>query len=168
MTDRFEILADASRRAQRYLAEIDERPVAPDSESLEALAGFDEPLPDCPSDLAATIAMLDTLGAPATVASSGGRYFGFVAGATLPAALAASWLISAWDQNAALPVISPIAAKLHDVVGGWLVDLLSLPGGTETAFVTGTTVGNAACLAAARDQQLAAAGWDAPSRGLFG
>ena len=158
MTDRLELLADASRRAQRYLAEVDDRPAAPDDAALDALDGFDEPLPYGPTDPAETIAMLDTLGAPATVASTGGRYFGFVNGGTLPTALAASWLVSAWDQNAALPVMSPTAAKLRGVVGGWLVDLLGLPGGTETAFVTGATVANASCLAAARDHQLAAAG----------
>ncbi len=96
------------------------------------------------------------------------RYFGFVNGATYPVALGSSWLVSAWDQNTALPVMSPVAAKLHDVVEGWLVDLLGLPAGTGVAFVTGATVANASCLAAARDALLAELGWDVQSDGLFG
>ncbi len=112
--------------------------------------------------------LLDTAGSPATVASTGARYFGFVTGATYPVALASSWLSSAWDQNAALPVMSPVVATLHDVVAGWLVDLLRLPAGTGVAFVTGATVANAAGLAAGRDAVLAQLGWDAQADGLFG
>jgi glutamate/tyrosine decarboxylase-like PLP-dependent enzyme len=102
------------------------------------------------------------------VATAGRRYFGFVNGATYPVALASSWLVSTWDQNTALPVMSPVAAKLHDVVRGWLVDALHLPADTGVAFVTGATVANASCLAAARDALLARLGWDVQSDGLFG
>ena len=100
--------------------------------------------------------------------STGPSYFGFVNGATFPVALGAAFLADAWDQNAALPVMSPVAAKLYDVSARWLLDALQLPDGTDVAYVTGATVANASCLAAARDAQLAAAGWDAPTRGLFG
>ena len=133
-----------------------------------ALAAFDEPLPEVGAGERETLARLDQVGSPATVATTGRRYFGFVNGATLPVALASSWLVSAWDQNAALPVMSPVAAKLHDVVRGWLVDALHLPPETGVAFVSGATVANASCLAAARDSLLARAGWDAQADGLFG
>jgi glutamate/tyrosine decarboxylase-like PLP-dependent enzyme len=89
-------------------------------------------------------------------------------GGSLPVALAASWLATAWDQNAALPVMSPVAARLHEVVTGWLAELLGLPAGTAAAFVTGAAMANTAALTAARDQQLARAGWDVQADGLFG
>ena len=162
------LLADAAARAQRYLAGLDARSVAPDSAARAGLAAFVAPLPETPQDPAATLALLDHAGSPATVASTGGRYFGFVTGGALPSAVAASWLATAWDQNAALPVMSPVAARLHEVVRGWLVDLLGLPAGSALAFVTGASMANTAALAAARDQQLAQAGWDVQANGLFG
>jgi glutamate/tyrosine decarboxylase-like PLP-dependent enzyme len=162
------LLSDASGRASRYLAGLGARPVAPDAAALAALDRFAEPLPDGPSDPAATLALLDDAGSPATVASAGPRYFGFVTGGTLPAALAAGRLAAAWDQNAALPVMSPVAACLHEVTRSWLVALFGLPHDTAAAFVTGATEANTAALAAARDHLLAARGWDVPLRGLFG
>ena len=121
------LLADAAGRARRYLAGLDERPVAPDGAALAALAGFDEPLPEVAGDPAATLALLDEAGSAATVASAGGRYFGFVIGGSYPVTVAAGWLATAWDQNVALPVMSPVAARLHEVVTGWLAELLGLP-----------------------------------------
>jgi len=85
------LLADAAERARRYLAGLDHRPVAPDPAALSALGSFDEPLPEEPGDPAATLRLLDEAGSPATVASAGGRYFGFVTGGSLPVAVAASW-----------------------------------------------------------------------------
>ena len=140
----------------------------PDAAALDALAAFDETLSVDGEPIDATLRMLDEVGSPATVASTGADYFGFVTGGTLPAALGASWLASAWDQNAALPVMSPVAATLHGVVRRWLLDLLGLPGGSAVAFVTGATVANASCLAAGRDALLAGVGWDATEDGLFG
>jgi len=168
MTDTDVLLDDAARRARRYVSSIGGRAVAPSTEALDALSRFEEPLPVVGRSAEETIALLDDAGSPATLASTGGRYFGFVNGATLPSALAASWLVSSWDQNAALPVMSPAAAKISDVARRWLVEALGLPSSTEAAFVTGATVANATCLAAARDRQLAAAGWDVPRDGLFG
>jgi glutamate/tyrosine decarboxylase-like PLP-dependent enzyme len=168
MTSTDDLLRDAADRARRYVAAVGDRPVYPTPDAVAALARFDEPLPDGPSDPADTLGLLDEVGSPATVASTGGRYFGFVTGGTLPGALAAAWLADAWDQNTALPVMSPVAAALHDVTRRWLVDLLSLPDTTEVAYVTGATVANATALAAARDRQLARAGWDVPAQGLFG
>jgi glutamate/tyrosine decarboxylase-like PLP-dependent enzyme len=160
-----ELLADAAARGRRYVRTVDDRPVAPQSPDLSR---FDEPLPENPSDPMSTLSLLDEAGSPATVASTGPRYFGFVTGGTLPVALAAGWLGMAWDQNTALPVMSPVAARLYEVTTGWLLDLLGLPPGTHVAHVTGATMANATSLAAARDQQLAKAGWDAQADGLFG
>lgn len=166
--DRDALLAEAARRARRYVEGVGQRPVAPTPQALTDLTRFDEALPDRPSDPLATLALLDDVGSPATMASTGPRYFGFVTGGTLPIALAAAWLTSAWDQNAALPVMSPIAAHLHEVTRSWLVSLFGLPAGTATAFVTGATMANATALAAARDQQLARVGWDVQHDGLAG
>lgn len=162
------LLADAAERARHYLAGLDHRPVAPDRAALSALASFDELLPEEPGDPAATLALLDEAGSPATVASTGGRYFGFVIGGSFPVAVAANWLATVWDQNAALPVMSPVAARLHEVVTGWLTGLFGLPAGTAAVFVTGSAMANTAAVTAARDQQLARIGWDVQANGLFG
>jgi glutamate/tyrosine decarboxylase-like PLP-dependent enzyme len=162
------LLADTAERAAQYLEGIAERRVAPlpaDVARLEALAG---PLPELPSDPAAVLSMLDEFGSPATVASAAGRYFGFVIGGSLPAALAANWLAGAWDQNAAMQVMSPVAAKLEEIVLGWMVDLLGLPLGSGAGFVTGTTMANFTSLAAARTALLQRAGWNVEEDGLFG
>jgi glutamate/tyrosine decarboxylase-like PLP-dependent enzyme len=163
-----DLLVDAATRAARYVASIPDRRVSPSPAAVTALGALGGPLPELPTDPLEVLAMLDDIGSPATVASTGGRYFGFVTGGTSPPALAAAWLTAAWDQNAALPVMSPVAASVHDVVRGWLVDLLGLPDGTAAAFVTGATVANATALAAARDKVLLDVGWDAPNDGLFG
>jgi len=163
-----DLLADAADRARRYVRAVADRPVAPTPQALADLSHFDEPLPEHPSDPRETLALLDTYGSPATVASTGPRYFGFVIGGTHPAALATGWLGMAWDQNVALPVMSPVAARLHQVMSGWLVDLLGLPRTSAVLHVTGASMANATALTAARDRQLANAGWDAQADGLFG
>ncbi len=163
-----ELLAEVAGRARRYLAGLDQRPVAPDAAALAGLDRFAEPLPEQPGDPAGTLALLDDAGSPATMASAGGRYFGYVIGGSYPVALAANWLASTWDQNAALPSMSPVAARLHDVVTGWLGELFGLPAGHAAVFVTGAAMANATALTAARDRQLAAAGWDVQADGLFG
>lgn len=162
------LLRDSTERALTYLATLDERPVGPTAEALGALGAFDEVLPDGPGDPRATVELLDRVGSPATVASNGGRYFGFVIGGALPAAMASSWVATAWDQNSALPVMSPVAAKLHQVTTRWLVELLRLPPATTAVFVTGASMANVTALTAARDAQLARAGWDVQAEGLFG
>jgi glutamate/tyrosine decarboxylase-like PLP-dependent enzyme len=162
------LLAETAARAERYVAAIHDRRVAPllsEVAQLEALGGQ---LPEAPSDPAETLALLDDVGSPATVATTGGRYFGFVIGGTLPAALAANWLAGAWDQNAAMQVMSPVAAKLEEIVAGWMVDLLGLPPGSGAGFVTGTTMANFSALAAARTTLLQRSGWNVEEDGLFG
>lgn len=163
-----ELLKDASERAARYLAELDKRPVVATAAARAALSGFDQPLPDAPTDPAAVLALLDETGSPATTANAGGRYFGFVTGGTLPAALAASWLATTWDNNGGLNVMSPTNAKLEEVALGWLVDLFDLPAETAGGFVTGATMANFTALAAARHALLARQGWDVEAKGLFG
>jgi glutamate/tyrosine decarboxylase-like PLP-dependent enzyme len=163
-----ELLADTATRAARYLREIDNRPVAPSAENIARLEALGGPLPAGPSDPAALLALLDDVGSPATVTTTGGRYFGFVIGGTLPAALAANWLAGAWDQNAAMKVMSPVAAKVEDIVLDWTVDLLGLPAGSGAGFVTGTTMANFSALAAARTAILQRSGWNVEEDGLFG
>ena len=107
-------------------------------------------------------------GRPGLVASAGPRYFGFVVGGSLPAALGADWLAAAWDQNAGLYVLSPAAAVAEEVAAAWLVELLGLPAGTSVGFVTGATMANFTALAAARHAVLAQAGWDVERHGLQG
>ena len=126
-----ELLTATSVRATRYIAEINDRPVAPKADVLARLQSLGGPLPEQPTDPSEVLALLDDIGSPATVATSGGRYFGFVIGGTLPAALAANWLAGAWDQNAAMQVMSPVAAKLEEIVQEWVLDLLGLPAGSE-------------------------------------
>jgi len=168
MTADGSLLTDAAERARRYLSGLANRPVAPAVPALEALVAFDEPLPDVPGDPAETLALLDEAGSPATVASAGGRYFGFVTGGAYPVAVAANWLAAAWDQNTALPVMSPVAARLHEVVTGWLTSLFGLPAGIVAVFESGAAMANTTALTAARDRQLARAGWDVQASGLFG
>jgi glutamate/tyrosine decarboxylase-like PLP-dependent enzyme len=162
------LLEDACRRALTYLGELGERRVAPAAPAVAALGGLDFALPGPGLDATEVLRMLDELGSPATVASAGPRYFGFVTGGTLPVAQAAAWLAAAWDQNAALTVMSPAAAVLNGVALRWVAELLGLPPGTAGGFVSGATMANAACLAAGRDAVLARHGWDAAGQGLAG
>jgi glutamate/tyrosine decarboxylase-like PLP-dependent enzyme len=162
------LLADTADRSERYLAGLPHRKVAPSPEDVARLEKLGGSLPDGPADPAEVLALLDDIGSPATVASAGGRYFGFVIGGSLPAALAANWLAGAWDQNSAMQVMSPVAAKLEEIVLAWMVDLLGLPAGSGAGFVTGTTMANFTALAAARSTLLRRAGWNVEEDGLFG
>ncbi len=161
------LLADAAARADRYLADIQDRPVAPTPAAIAALRTFDEPLPAGPTDPAETLRLLDDVGSPATMGMAGPRFFGFVIGGSLPVALGANWLAGAWDQNAALYRATPSVAHLEQVALRWLVDVLQLPPGTGGAFVTGATVANLCALAAARHAVLKRAGWNVEADGLF-
>jgi glutamate/tyrosine decarboxylase-like PLP-dependent enzyme len=162
-----ELLNAAAERAIRYLEGLNERGVAPDRAVVARLAELDIPLPDHPSSADETLALLDSYGA-ATMALAGPRFFGFVIGGVLPATLAANWLASAWDQNSALAEVTPLTAKLEDVALRWLRDVLGLPPETDVGFVTGATMANFTCLAAARHTVLKHAGWDVEADGMFG
>ncbi|HPT28101.1 MAG TPA: pyridoxal-dependent decarboxylase [Bryobacteraceae bacterium] len=154
--------------AARYLEALDHRGVAPAPEALAELAALNQPLPEHPQDPAAVLDTLDRIGSPATMAMAGRRFFGFVIGGSLPAALAANWLAGAWDQCPGLYVASPIGTVLEEVSLGWLLDVLKLPAGSGGAFVTGATMANFTALAAARHAVLQRAGWDVEANGLFG
>ena len=162
-----ELLTAAAVRAIRYLEGLNQRGVAPDPTVFARLAELAIPLPTDPSPADETMALLDSYSA-ATMAMAGPRFFGFVIGGVLPAALAANWLASAWDQNAALAEVTPLPAKLEDVALGWLRDVLGLPPETGGGFVTGATMANFACLAAARHSVLSQAGWDVEADGMVG
>ncbi len=163
-----ELLNDAAARSIRYLDSLAERSVAPSPAAVAALARFDEPLPDRPTDGAETLRLLDEVGSPATTAMAGPRFFGFVIGGSLPVALASNWLVGAWDQNAALYRPTPGVSHLEQVALRWLLDVLRLPPECAGAFVTGATVANLCALAAARHAVLVRAGWNVEADGLFG
>ena len=163
-----DLLAEVARRSAAYLESLPGRRVAPAAESVARLGELGGAVPEGPSDPAAVIRLLDDVGSPATVASTGGRYFGFVIGGALPATLAANWLAGAWDQNAGYTVMSPVAAALEAIALGWLREIIGLPAGCGAGFVTGATTANFACLAAARTALLSRAGWNVEDHGLYG
>jgi glutamate/tyrosine decarboxylase-like PLP-dependent enzyme len=158
----------AAERAIRYTQQIADRRVSPAPSDVEKLAGFHEPFPEHPCDPENVIAMLDDVGSPATTASTGGRYFGYVIGGALPASMAASWLVNAWDQNVALRSMSPVAAEIEEVVLRWVCDALGLPADCAGGFVTCATMANFTALAAARTALLARVGWNVVEDGMFG
>jgi glutamate/tyrosine decarboxylase-like PLP-dependent enzyme len=162
------LLESAAERAIRYLEEAKERRVGPSADAVRRLAALEEAFPEGPADDATVLRTLDEIGSPATMAMAGPRFFGWVIGGSLPAALAANWLAAAWDQNAGLFAATPIATVLEEISLRWLLEALGLPAGSGGAFVTGATVANFTALAAARHAVLARAGWDVEARGLFG
>jgi len=163
-----ELLEQAANRGIRYLEELPARGVFPATSALERLQELGGPLPTKRTDAAEVLAVLDEIGSPATVATAGPRYFGFVTGGALPATVAANWLAGAWDQCAGLEILSPVSAALEEIALRWLVEILGLPPGTGAGFVTGATMANFSALAAARHALLERAGWDVESDGLFG
>lgn len=163
-----ELLHLAAEKAIRYVDSIRERRVSPAPGALAALSRFHEPLPSGPCNPADVLEQLDVLGSPATAATTGGRYFGFVTGGMAPAPLAASWIAAAWNQNAALRVMSPVAAELEDVVLQWVCEALGLPADCEGGLVTCATMANFTALVAARHALLKRAGWDVNEDGMFG
>ena len=158
----------AHRYAAEYMSGVAERTVTPSAEAVEALRNFDEPMPDGPAAPLATLEKLHRFGSPATIAQTGGRYFGFVNGGVIPEALASRWLIDAWDQNTAIEVMSPVGSRLEHVCEQWLVDLLGLPKETAAGFTNGTSAALLCCLTAARHALLAGQGWEINKQGLYG
>jgi glutamate/tyrosine decarboxylase-like PLP-dependent enzyme len=151
-----------------YLNQENARAIAPGPDAVAALSVFREPLPEAPTDPDSVLGLLEKFASPAMVAKTAGRFYGFVNGGCLPAALAAAWMVSTWDQNAAFFVQSPAGVTLEEVALGWVRELLGLPQGTGGAVVTGATMANFCALAAARHTLLARAGWDVEADGLFG
>jgi glutamate/tyrosine decarboxylase-like PLP-dependent enzyme len=162
------VLDKARGYALEYAAGVPAMRAVPDAQALRGLASLPQALPVEPTDPARVLEMLHRSGSPATAATTGGRYFGFVNGGCLPAAMAARWLADTWDQNAAMQVMSPVAAALEASCERWLAELLGLPEGTAAGFVGGTSVATLCGLAAGRDELLRRAGWDSGARGVFG
>ena len=163
-----ELIFDAASRAGDYIAGLGSRRVAPAPEAVERLKLLDIPLQDASLSPSEVLTELDEIASPATVASAGGRYFGFVIGGSLPAALAANMLAAAWDQNAVLQLASPAASALEEISRKWLLSLLGLPAVSGVGFVSGATMANFTGLAAARHALLDRQGWDVEAGGLFG
>lgn len=163
-----DLLLDAARRAVVYRSAPHDAPVFPTQASLDALDEVTSVLPDGSRSPSDTIIELDTLGSPATVRSTNGRYFGFVTGGSDPVAVAASFLVATWDQNAGPPGGSPVAAHLDAIAARWVCELLGLPSGATAAFCSGASVANLTCLIAARDALLRNDGWNVATQGLVG
>jgi glutamate/tyrosine decarboxylase-like PLP-dependent enzyme len=163
-----EALDFAEERARMYLRNVGTRRVYPNDSALAALAQFRGPFPESRCRAVDVVRMLDEIGSPATVATTGGRYFGFVIGGTLPASLAASRLASTWDQNAAFRVMSPVAAEIEEAVLRWVCDIFGIKEDCEGGIVTDATAANFTGLAAARQALLTRKGWDVAADGLFG
>lgn len=163
-----ELLSDAARRGIRYREGLAQRKVVPTTSALAALSRLDEALPERGASAEATLALLDEVVSPATVAVAGPRFFGFVVGGSLPVTVATNWLSAAWDQNVHMNEAASAAARVEQVALNWLIDVLNLPTGTGAGFVTGATVANFTALAAARHRVCIDAGWDVEANGLIG
>ncbi len=168
MKSDLDLLADADRRARRYVAGAVEQRVYPTEAALAALSAFDEPLPESGHRPEDTLALLDDVGSPGAVVSSGPNYFGFVIGATLPAAAVAERMMIAWDQCAASFDTSPVADVIEKTAARWLLEALDLPRESAVSFGTSASAGSLACLTAARRSLLARQGWDFDGDGLAG
>jgi glutamate/tyrosine decarboxylase-like PLP-dependent enzyme len=153
--------------AKNYINKTREDPVYPDQNAIENLSQLDKPLQDEPVNANDVLDFLNEFGSPATVKSTGGRYFGFVTGGSLPAAMSAKLLATVWDQNGALTLMSPVASAIENIAGKWLLEIFSLPADSGFGFVTGDTMANFTALAAARHSVLRNLGWDVVSKGLF-
>lgn len=161
-------LNTATELACQYLASLDARPVGADAKGVAGLDALDVDLPASPQNPLEVLEAMHTHGSPGTIASAGPRYFGFVIGGVVPAALGASVLASTWDQNTGMHVCTPLAAKLEEICSRWLLDLLRLDPAHAVGFVTGATVANFTALCAARHRLLANQGWNVENDGLFG
>jgi len=163
-----EMFEQAKGYAYEYMDQVYEREVFPTDEALAGLANFDEPVPETGGDPAGMLRMLHEYGSPATVTSTGSRYYGMVIGSVFPPVMAAKWLADVWDQTPALYVSSPVVAKIEAICEQWVVDLLGLPQGSVAGLVSGSSIATLCGLATGRYEILRTAGWDVTSQGLFG
>ena len=168
MQDRTAGLSTAAQHAREFLGGLDERPVAARVDAAGVRDALGGPLPEHGEAPDVVIDALVAGAEPGLVATAGPRHFGFVIGGALPAALAADWLVSAWDQNAAYHSLSAAAAAIEEVTSAWTLDLFGLPADAGVGFVTGGQGANTTCLAAARHAVLAKAGWNVEDDGLVG
>jgi glutamate/tyrosine decarboxylase-like PLP-dependent enzyme len=163
-----ELFGQTAQYAADFLESLDDRPIAPEADVEELTRALGGPLPEQGMDPRSVIAALVEDATPGIVGIPSGRYFGFVIGGAVPAAVAADWLTSVWDQNAGLYVGGPSAAVVEEVCRGWLAELLGLPSDVSVAYVTGCQMAHVTALAAARHHVLAQAGWDVAQDGLAG
>lgn len=163
-----ELLRRTAELAVDFLDSLPDRPVMPRQHVAELREQLVVELPETGEDPSAVIEHLADVGGKAAVAMAGPRYFGFVIGGSLPAAVAADWLTSTWDQNAGLYVAGPAASVVEEAVGAWLIDLFGLPPTSGFGLVTGCQMAHFTCLAAARQSVLERVGWDPTTQGLFG
>jgi glutamate/tyrosine decarboxylase-like PLP-dependent enzyme len=153
-------LGEPFDHALSYLEGLPARTVTGRAGLAELRAALGGPLPEQPLEPRGAVAALAKAAEPGVVASSSGRFFGFVVGGATPAALAADWLTSVWDQNAGLYVLGPAASVVEEVAGVWLAELLGLPAGVSVGFVTGAQMANFTALAVALQEVLRRAGWE--------
>lgn len=158
----------AQVHARAWLESLPTRPVRPAATADELLSAFGGPLPEHPTAAADVVDELAAKAEPGLMAIPSGRFFGWVMGGTLPAALGADWLVSAWDQNAGMRYATPAIAAIEESAGAWILDLLGLPAACDVGFATGGTMANFVGLAAGRGEVLTRAGWDLNTRGLIG
>ena len=168
MNDRRPLLDRTAELAAGYLERLPERPVAPKTDLAALREAFGGPFPDGPSEPQAVVESLARDAESGLIGSAGPRFFGFVVGGGVPAALAADWLTSAWDQNAGLYALSPAAAVAEEVSAAWLVDIFGAPEGSSVGFVTGATMANFTALAAGRHRVLERVGWNLETEGYVG
>src|SRR5689334_7075032 len=160
MEDSAPALSTAHEHARAWLAGLPDRPVPPRATAEEVAGALGGALPDGPTPAHEVVDLLARACEPGLIAMPSGRFFGFVIGGSHPAALAADWLVSAWDQNTVLRQVTPAMAAVEEVAGRWLVDLLGLPSESGVGFVTGATMANLTGIASGRDALLHRAGWD--------
>jgi glutamate/tyrosine decarboxylase-like PLP-dependent enzyme len=163
-----ELLRRTAELAADFLDTLDERPVFPRTPVEELGGALGGPLPDAPTDPLEVVELMAREVDSGVVATAGPRYFGYVTGGALPAALAADWLTSVWDQCAGFSVLGPSASVVEEIVGEWLKDLFGLPNNASFAITTGCQMAHVTALAAARHEVLARRGWDVREQGLAG
>ena len=168
MTADADLLQRTTELALEFLEGLPHRRVGPTVPLEELRAALGGPLPEQGEDPLATVERLARAADPGLVGMAGPRYFGFVIGGHLPAALAADWLTSTWDQNATLYVSAPSNSVAEEAASGWLLEILQLPRAASVGFTTGCMMANFTALAAARHAVLARRGWDVETRGLYG
>lgn len=162
-----EDLSIAHKMAVEYINNVDNMRVYPNQQAICNLQAFDEELSNEPTETSEILKQLNDYGAPATVAQTGGRYFGFVNGGILPSALSSKWITDAWDQNPAMYVMSPITSKIESVTEKWIKDLLGLPNETVAGFVSGSTTATIIGLTTGRNMLLKNLGHDVIKNGLY-
>jgi glutamate/tyrosine decarboxylase-like PLP-dependent enzyme len=164
----YDAMDAAARHAIDYRRRIAQAQTTPVASYAQMLAAFDAPLPEHGENGHAIIEQLVELATPGIRANTGSRFFGWVIGNSHPTGVAADWLTAAWGQNAGNLVAAPAASAVETVAAGWLLELLGLPREASVGFVTGATIANFVCLAAARSEVLRQVGWDVEADGLFG